>query len=116
MAGIPNNELVAQLNAFMRSVIAQWVREQLVALGSEMHVECRGPDNNPITFDLYLLENEVAGRLSRYLNVAVSAYDFREGDGLVVRSRRCATTSSTTRMALSTPARLLKLAYGWQDA
>jgi hypothetical protein len=81
MAGIPDNELVAQLNAFMRSVIAQWTRDQLAALGHEKHVEYRGPETSLITFDLYLLENEVNADRP-YLNVAVSACDFREGKGL----------------------------------
>jgi hypothetical protein len=81
MSRSPDGELVGQLNAFMRAVIAQWTFDQLVALGAESHVEYRGPETNLITFRLHLLENESAVNRP-YLNVAVSACDFRGGTDL----------------------------------
>ena len=81
MSGIADDELMSQLNAYMRSVIAQWTWSQLAALGTERHVEYRGPENNLVTFDLQILENE-ANVDRPYLNVSVSACDFREGKGL----------------------------------
>ena len=81
MTGISNEELVAQLNAFTRAVIAQWTWDQLSALGSDRHVEYRGPESNLLTFALSLLEDEPNnGR--RYLNVAVHVCDLREGKTL----------------------------------
>jgi hypothetical protein len=76
MPGIADKELVEQLNAFMRAVLELWTWDQLAALGNETHVEYRGNDENLLTFDLQLLENQTEGR--PYLNVSVSVCDLRE--------------------------------------
>ena len=68
--------LIEQLNAFMHAVVAQWTWDELAALGSEMHVEYRGPKSNQLVFDLSLLENKTDGPRP-YLHVAVSVYDSR---------------------------------------
>ena len=80
MAGISDEELRAQLNAFMRVVPKLWTWEELQAMfaSDEQYSEERGTELNWISFELYLLEDDVQnGR--RYLNVAVAANDAREG-------------------------------------
>ncbi|HJQ97665.1 MAG TPA: hypothetical protein VJ826_05075 [Candidatus Polarisedimenticolaceae bacterium] len=74
MAGVADAVLIEQLNAFMRAVVAQWTWDELAALGSEMHVEYRGPESKVLTFDLYLLENETDGPRP-YLHVGVAVSD-----------------------------------------
>jgi len=81
MAGIPDKELLDQLNAFTRSVIELWDWEELAALGEQRHIEHRGPESNLLTFSVQVLENEEL-RDRRYLNVSVSVSDFRAGKDL----------------------------------
>lgn len=81
MTGLPDKELVEQLNAFTRAVVELWSWEELAALGEGRHVEYRGPESNPLTFSLQILENDdLRGR--RYVNVLVTVCDLREDGGL----------------------------------
>ena len=76
MTRIADDELINQLNAFTRAVVALWTWDQLAALDGDRHVEYRGNEDSLLTFALWLFENETNGR--PYLNVAVHVCDLRE--------------------------------------
>jgi hypothetical protein len=114
MPGIPDSEMVAQLNCFMRAVITQWTWAELAALGKESHVEYRGPESNFVTFDLHLLENE-ANAPRPYLNVMVGICDLRDGKDLGSAHSPLCNNFILYRDGEIDAKDLAGFAYGWQD-
>ena len=72
----PDFELVAQIAAFMQSVPLLWNQEELAAFHSSgrTHVEHRGTEEAPLSFEFQVLENEL-GSVNGYLHVVVSVCD-----------------------------------------
>jgi hypothetical protein len=114
MAGIPDKELVAQLNAFMRCIPFLWTWDQLAALRERTHVEYRGNDENFITFAIYLLEN-TTGEARPYLHVAVHICDRREGIVLGSAYQPLCNSFLWYRDGEVDADELARFAYAWQS-
>jgi hypothetical protein len=83
MAAISEFELTSQLYAFMQAVPVLWTWDELSELYAkrEPHVESRGPEQRPMTFELNVLENDAKNGRT-YLHVGVSVSDPNRGIGV----------------------------------
>ncbi len=91
---ISDFELVSQLYAFMESVPVLWRQEELEKLHeeSDTHTEQRGPPNNFLQFEIFVLEHDVKND-KRYLHVLVSVTDPSRESGLRGSSKTPLSTS-----------------------
>ena len=83
MAAISDFELTSQLYAFMQSVpvLRPWAELSALHAKKEPHVESRGPEQRPMTFELNVLENDAKNGRT-YLHVGVSVSDPNRGIGV----------------------------------
>jgi hypothetical protein len=114
MAGIPDSEMVRQLNAFMHAVIAQWSWDELSRLFQGKHVEYRGPESNLLTFDIDVLEHALDAPRP-YLNVAFHVCDLREDKGLGSAYQPLGNNFIYYRDGEIDFVELKRFAYAWQD-
>jgi hypothetical protein len=113
MSGVPDLELVAQLNAFMRSVYVLWSWDQLLALKEGSHVEYRGNKENFLTFAVDLLE-DARDEAPPYLRVYVHVCDLRLGKGLGSVYQPLCNSFLVYRDGKIDAEELVRFAYGWQ--
>lgn len=77
---IPDQELANQLISFMHAIPRVWTWDQLIALfqSRERQVEYRGPESNPLTFAMEVLEHD-RDEDGQYVHVTTHVCDGRSG-------------------------------------